>query len=185
MSCLRHCLLLHNPYCCLLLLFSHLCACFIRSSVHTSTLHPLHAQHHLCYVNDCYSMYCLWFDLYIFVWCVVQLTWRGIISFIYAWPWSPCICYFWFWGVLLAVLWIYSFPLYFVLHIFGRSFLKDLMHFLPCSANHISHKFWSTRAVEPELKPEAGVWTLGSRSTHTVSGASEFYGQSLIMVSKR
>jgi len=118
-------------------------------------------------------MYCVWFDLYVFVWCVVQLTCRGIISFMYAWPWSPCICYFWFWGVLLAVLWIYSFPLSFDLHIFGRSFLKDLMHFLPYSANHISHKFWSTRAVEPELKPEAGAWNLGSRSTDTVSGASE------------
>jgi len=37
--------------------FLHLCACFTCSSVHVSTLHPLLAHHHLCYVDVYYVFY--------------------------------------------------------------------------------------------------------------------------------
>jgi len=42
-------LLLHTP-----LTYYVVCVCFSCSFIHTSTLHPLFAQHHLCYVNVCY-----------------------------------------------------------------------------------------------------------------------------------
>ena len=40
--------------------FLHLCACFTCSSVHVSTLHPLLAHHHLCYVD----VHCTFLFLY-------------------------------------------------------------------------------------------------------------------------
>jgi len=52
MTCcvLMNCSPLHNPYCCSLP-SSTVCACFICSYVHASTLHPLLAHHHLCYAD--------------------------------------------------------------------------------------------------------------------------------------
>jgi len=37
--------------------FLHLYACLTCSSVHTSSLHPLLAHHHLCYVDVFFSLY--------------------------------------------------------------------------------------------------------------------------------
>ena len=42
--------------------FLQLCACFTCSSTHVSTLHPLLAHHHLCYVD----VYCVFFFNFIF-----------------------------------------------------------------------------------------------------------------------
>jgi len=42
--------------------FLHLCACLTCSSVHASSLHPLLAHHHLCYVG----VYCVVFFVFLF-----------------------------------------------------------------------------------------------------------------------
>jgi len=56
--------------------FLHLCACLTCLSVHASSLHPLLAHHHLCYV-DVYGVFfcffCLIFQLFLLVLVVVHI----------------------------------------------------------------------------------------------------------------
>jgi len=67
--------------------FSYLCACFTCSSVHIYLiLHPLPANHHLCYVNDCYVCD-LTFLLYI------QLKWDYFVHICIV-PYSSHITFF-------------------------------------------------------------------------------------------
>ena len=50
LTCLAFCLTTVIAAC-----FLHLCTCLTRSSAHASSLHPLLAHHHLCYVD----VYCV------------------------------------------------------------------------------------------------------------------------------
>jgi len=51
--------------------FLHLCACLTCSSVHVSTLHPMLAHHHLCYV-DIHCLFLLYFSS-LFFYCIFCL----------------------------------------------------------------------------------------------------------------
>ena len=83
--CFCPCFVMKCVYCialCLITLiipyFSHLCAWFTCSSVHTSTLHPLIAHHHLCVM-----LMIIWFSIYVFVLYVIQLKCHGSIWFMF------------------------------------------------------------------------------------------------------
>jgi len=62
MSWLLYCSLSHNLFC----HFSHLCACLICSTVHTSTFHPFLAQHHLCYCSLFLLYWCFLFCMLLY-----------------------------------------------------------------------------------------------------------------------
>ena len=80
-----HCPLPHNHYCCY---FLHLYACLTCSSVHASSLHPLLAQHHLCYADVYCVFFYFWYMLHFFVtplWivCVHIFVWLYVFWFLY------------------------------------------------------------------------------------------------------
>ena len=61
------CPLPHNHYCCLLsspICLPHLLIC---TSLHASSLHPLLAHHHLCYVDVYCVVFYFWYMLHFFV----------------------------------------------------------------------------------------------------------------------
>ena len=77
--------------------FFHLCACFMCSSAHVSTLHPLLAHHHLYYVDVncvCFFLciFCFFFSVRVLLFCFCGYCHWSVIWFVHFLFWViPCL----------------------------------------------------------------------------------------------
>jgi len=102
---LLHCSLPYYLY----FFVTHLYVCLTYSSVHTLTLHPLLADHHLCYNSSFYYTGIFLFYVFLCFYCSVFVFFMTAIELIVFFFWA-CLCFvlpFWFF------LWLTSLCLYF------------------------------------------------------------------------